>query len=439
MATLVANKAVNASGSKEESMSNTERDQKFRILMAKRDNKTCFDCGSNNPKWATVTYGVLICLGCSAHHRRMGVHVTFVRSCDMDSWTPSQMAVMKHGGNKRARDFFNSHGWSEQRSSLDLIQKKYHSTAAKLYRQKLLKEYGPNSPATPPTNPDPTLVSGLEALKLDVESSAAKPSAPLSPQAIEIKKIERTVSQEDAAKIVIRRKGTEGGSKKMKAGLGKSKKKKSGLGAVRLGSGKKTGCASVEISDDAFEKALANAPKQEQIAMEAAIARSTQEKAAPKSRYGNNSSSSSKDGFYGASTAKDDDDFFGDSFNDSTAGGSGSGYSDRQQKEYTGPPATERFKNNKGISSDQFFDFEGGSRRESLAAQNRIGKFSGATSLSSDALFGRNEEGNKNRSESMGSDISAGEFVREISARAVDDFNAAKDKTKELLGSLFSR
>ena len=126
MATLVANKAVNASGSKEESMSNTERDQKFRILMAKRDNKTCFDCGSNNPKWATVTYGVLICLGCSAHHRRMGVHVTFVRSCDMDSWTPSQMAVMKHGGNKRARDFFNSHGWSEQRSSLDLIQKKYH-------------------------------------------------------------------------------------------------------------------------------------------------------------------------------------------------------------------------------------------------------------------------------------------------------------------------
>jgi len=204
-----------------------------------------------------------------------------------------------------------------------------------------------------------------------------------------------------------------------------------------LGAGKKKGSASLEISDDAFEKALANAPKQEQIAMEAAIARSTQEKAAPKSRYGNNSSSSSQGDFYGASTAKDDDDFFGDSFNDSMA--SGNGYSGQQQKEYTGPPATERFKNNKGISSDQFFDFEGGSRRESLAAQNRIGKFSGATSLSSDALFGRDGPGNKNRSESMGSDISAGVFVREISARAVDDFNAAKDKTKELFGSLFSR
>ncbi len=132
-------------------MPNTERNAKFRVLMSKRDNKTCFDCGTNNPKWATVTYGVFICLGCSAHHRRMGVHVTFVRSCDMDKWTPSQMAVMKNGGNKRARNFFQEHGWSEQRSNLEVQQ---HG------REALPKKIAERSRPAVPNDPPVERVSG---------------------------------------------------------------------------------------------------------------------------------------------------------------------------------------------------------------------------------------------------------------------------------------
>ena len=451
MATFVATKAVKE---KEALMSNTERNAKFRVLMSKRDNKTCFDCGTNNPKWATVTYGVFICLGCSAHHRRMGVHVTFVRSCDMDKWTPSQMAVMKNGGNKRARNFFQEHGWSEQRSNLDLIQKKYNSTAAKLYRKKLQKEVAPPSPMTPPSNASPAVVKGgLEALKLEAANMASKtPVDPPSPQFIEIKKIQRKVSAEDSAKVVVRSLKSSGSGamkKGMKPGLRKSKKKKGGLGAVRLGGSSKgkglLGKKKNQVTDDAFEKALADAPKQHQIAMDAAVARTMQEKESggmKKSKYGAKPSTELGSRRY-AGGDDEDDDFFGASFNESVSGGNGGdayGSSDKKY-EYKGRPATERFKNNKGISSDQFFDFEGGSRKESRVAQERIGKFAGATSLSSDALFGREESfnGNKNRSESMGSDISAGEFVREISSRAAEDFAAAKEKAKDIMGAIFQR
>ncbi|KAJ7234360.1 hypothetical protein B0H12DRAFT_1327695 [Mycena haematopus] len=159
-------------------VSKQESDRIFTVLRAQKANKTCFDCSARNPTWSSVTFAVYLCLDCSALHRNMGVHITFVRSTNLDSWSVPQLRAMKVGGNAMYSAFLHKNGAASATGKA-----RYEGRVAELYREDLAKRVAADAARFP----DGVVVEGAAPAAAAVEAvggeddffeSWSKPSTP---------------------------------------------------------------------------------------------------------------------------------------------------------------------------------------------------------------------------------------------------------------------
>lgn len=78
------------------------------VLLKDDDNKYCVDCDAKGPRWASWNLGVFLCIRCAGIHRNLGVHISKVKSVNLDSWTPEHVAYVQRMGNSRARAIYEA-------------------------------------------------------------------------------------------------------------------------------------------------------------------------------------------------------------------------------------------------------------------------------------------------------------------------------------------
>ena len=384
----------------------TDKNAVFRKLKLKSENKMCFDCNTKNPTWASVTYGIFLCIDCSAVHRSLGVHISFVRSTNLDSWTPDQLKIMTIGGNSRAQIFFKQHGWTDGGK----IEAKYTSRAAELYRQILAKEVSKSMveegglPASTVATQSPNGLPDVrtnEVLKENTLEKAEKPECTSSPRA------SHTVVSNNLKKPV-------GGKKPGKSG---------GLGARKLNK---------KPSESLYEQK----PEEPPAPVPSTTSNNLPARPSLTSRfeYVDNVQSSELDSggsnVFSHVSAPKSSSFFVDFGMDSGFPKKFGSNTSKVQVEES-DEARKKFSNAKSISSSQFFS----DHNKAGEADTRftLSKFSGSTAISSADLFG--ESGDSSI------DLAASDLINRLSFQAQQDISSLKNiagETGKKLSSLAS-
>ena len=81
---------------------------KVQELMKQPSNCMCADCKREKSEWASTNLGVFLCIKCSGLHRALGTHISFVRSCTLDTWSKEQYELLQKVGNQKANEYWEA-------------------------------------------------------------------------------------------------------------------------------------------------------------------------------------------------------------------------------------------------------------------------------------------------------------------------------------------
>ncbi|XP_041506227.1 arf-GAP with GTPase, ANK repeat and PH domain-containing protein 1 isoform X5 [Microtus oregoni] len=102
-----------------------------------RGNSHCVDCDTQNPNWASLNLGALMCIECSGIHRNLGTHLSRVRSLDLDDWPMELIKVMSSIGNELANSVWEESSQGRTKPSLDSPREEKERWIRAKYEQKL--------------------------------------------------------------------------------------------------------------------------------------------------------------------------------------------------------------------------------------------------------------------------------------------------------------
>ncbi|XP_062853727.1 arf-GAP with GTPase, ANK repeat and PH domain-containing protein 1 isoform X1 [Trichomycterus rosablanca] len=102
-----------------------------------RGNSRCVDCEAQNPDWASLNLGALICIECSGIHRNLGTHLSRVRSLDLDEWPLELIKVMSAIGNDLANSVWEANAQGRLKLAPDASREERERWIRAKYEQKL--------------------------------------------------------------------------------------------------------------------------------------------------------------------------------------------------------------------------------------------------------------------------------------------------------------